>query len=100
MPVVGHHLPGTPGRLLAPLFAYAERRHLRTNQLLFAAGDQGDGCYRLERGAMTLVVLSQKDQERIVAILGPGSIIGELSMIDGLPRSATVRALQECVLTF
>jgi CRP/FNR family transcriptional regulator, cyclic AMP receptor protein len=33
--------------------------------------------------------------ERILAILGPGSVVGELSMIDSAPRSASVTALRD-----
>ena len=33
--------------------------------------------------------------ERILAILGPGSVVGELSMIDGAPCSASVTALRD-----
>ena len=39
-------------------------------------------------------------EERIIAILGPGAIVGELSMFDGLPRSASVVAMRDCVLLF
>ena len=35
-----------------------------------------------------------------IAILGPGAIVGELAMIDGLPRSATVVAIRDCKLSF
>ena len=45
-------------------------------------------------------VVSDRGAERILAILGPGSIVGELAMIDGLPRSATVQALKDSRLTF
>ena len=38
--------------------------------------------------------------ERILAIPGPGSIVGELSMIDGAPRSASVSALRDLKLSF
>jgi CRP-like cAMP-binding protein len=38
--------------------------------------------------------------ERILAILGPGSVVGELSMIDGAPRSASVTALRDSTLCF
>jgi CRP-like cAMP-binding protein len=38
--------------------------------------------------------------ERILAILGAGSVVGELSMIDGAPRSASVTALRNSKLSF
>jgi CRP/FNR family transcriptional regulator len=37
---------------------------------------------------------------RILAILGPGAIVGELAVLDGLPRSASVLALRDSELLF
>jgi CRP/FNR family cyclic AMP-dependent transcriptional regulator len=45
-------------------------------------------------------VLSPTGGERILAIFGPGAVIGELSMIDGAARSATVTALRDAKLQF
>ena len=47
-----------------------------------------------------MTVTSPRDEERIIAILRPGAIVGELSMIDGMPRSASVAALRDSVLRF
>jgi CRP/FNR family cyclic AMP-dependent transcriptional regulator len=89
-----------PKELSAQLFHAAQPRHLKAGEWLFAIGDAGDGCYRLERGLIKVTVASQQGEERIIAILGPGGIVGELAMIDGLPRSASVVALRDCVLRF
>jgi CRP/FNR family transcriptional regulator len=35
-----------------------------------------------------------------LAFLGPGTIVGELAMIDGLPRSSTIFAVKDCDLSF
>jgi CRP/FNR family transcriptional regulator, cyclic AMP receptor protein len=45
-------------------------------------------------------VASASGEQRILAILGAGAIVGELAMLDGLPRSATVEAVRDCQLTF
>jgi CRP/FNR family transcriptional regulator len=45
-------------------------------------------------------VVSATGEQRILAILGPGAIVGELAMIDGLPRSASVQAVTTCELLF
>jgi CRP-like cAMP-binding protein len=58
--------------------------------MLFLAGDSGDGCYRVEDGLLKVTMISQTGRERILALLGPGAIVGEMSMIDRLPRSANV----------
>ena len=46
------------------------------------------------------MMTSPQGEERIITILGPGSMVGELSMIDGLPRSATVTALEDGAFRF
>src|SRR5215510_13785684 len=89
-----------PERLSAQLFAAAKSCHLRAGEGLFAAGDTGDGCYRLERGLLKVIITSPRDEERILAILGPGEIAGELSIIDRQPRSASVIAVKDCDLSF
>jgi CRP-like cAMP-binding protein len=68
--------------------------------MLFLSGDAGDGCYRVEEGLLKASVVAPGGGERILAILGPGAIVGELSMIDGAPRSASVAALRDAKLTF
>jgi CRP/FNR family transcriptional regulator, cyclic AMP receptor protein len=89
-----------PKELSAQLFHAAQPRHLKAGDRLFAIGDAGDGCYQLDQGLLKVVVASPSGEERIIAILGPGAIVGELAMIDGLPRSASVVALHDCVLRF
>jgi CRP/FNR family transcriptional regulator, cyclic AMP receptor protein len=86
--------------LSAQLFNAAQARHLKAGERLFAIGDPGDGCFLLEQGLLKVTVASPLGEERIIAILGPGAIVGELSMIDGLPRSASVVAMRDCVLRF
>ena len=49
---------------------------------------------------LAVYVASATGEQCILAILGQNAIVGELAMIDGLPRSASVRALRDCELTF
>src|SRR5215813_15415746 len=93
-------LSSLPERLSAQLFAGAKSCHLRTGDALFAAGDYGDGCYRLERVLLKVIITSPRGEQRILAILGPAEIAGELSIIDRQPRSASVIAIKYCELSF
>jgi len=45
-------------------------------------------------------MLSPSGNERILCFLGPSAVVGELSMIDGLPRSASVVAVRPAILSF
>jgi len=89
-----------PSHLSAHLFANAKPVHLAAEQVLFLAGDAGDGCYRIEKGLLKVSMVSTSGAERILSILGPGAIVGELAVLDGLPRSASVLALRESELLF
>jgi CRP/FNR family cyclic AMP-dependent transcriptional regulator len=93
-------LPRLPERLSAQLFAGAMARHLDAGETLFSAGDSGDGCYRLERGLLKVIITSPQGEERILAFIGPGAIAGELAIIDRHPRSASVIAVKDCELSF
>jgi CRP/FNR family cyclic AMP-dependent transcriptional regulator len=93
-------LADVPDRQAADLLAGATVRHLAADEVLFLAGDPGDGFYRLDEGLLKVSIASPTGAERILAILGPGAIVGDLAIIDGKPRSATVSALRECKLRF
>jgi CRP/FNR family cyclic AMP-dependent transcriptional regulator len=89
-----------PESLAAKLFANAKPTALAADEVLFIAGDPGDGCYRVEQGLLKVSMIAPTGAERILAIVGPGGIVGELSTIDGLPRSASVSAVRDSQLTF
>jgi len=93
-------LSSLPGGLSARLFAQARTVSLAADQTLFVEGDAGDGCYRVDEGLLKVSVMAPAGGERILAILGPGSMVGELSVIDRAPRSASVTAIRESRLCF
>jgi CRP/FNR family transcriptional regulator, cyclic AMP receptor protein len=93
-------LAALPTELSQSLFANARPLSLKADQTLFVAGDKGDGCYRVEQGLLKASIAVPAGGERILAILGPGAVVGELSMIDDAPRSASVSALRDSNLSF
>jgi CRP/FNR family transcriptional regulator, cyclic AMP receptor protein len=98
--------PGTsllselPGSLATDLFASAKPVRVAADQSLFLEGDAGDGCYRIDDGLLKVAMVSRAGSERILAFLGHGNIVGELSIIDGRPRSASVVAVRDTQLSF
>jgi CRP/FNR family transcriptional regulator, cyclic AMP receptor protein len=89
-----------PADLSARLIGQASTVTLAPNEKLFAAGDPCDGCYHVIEGLLKVVVVLPSRRERILTILGPGGFAGELSMMDGAPRSASVVALRASKLYF
>jgi CRP-like cAMP-binding protein len=91
---------GLPGDLREAMFAAARVVRLAADQTLFLAGDPGDGCYVVDEGLLKVTLVSPGGTERILAVLGAGTVVGELSMIDGAPRSSSVCAVRPSVLRF
>ncbi len=77
----------------ATLARSLEHCRLEAGETLFRAGDAGDATYWIDEGEIRLEVpRPELDSDSVLAVLGPGSILGELSLLDGLPRSATAVA--------
>jgi len=93
-------LSARPAALYARLFANGKNLALAAGKVLFFRGDASDGCYRLDEGLVKASVISVSGGERILSIMGPGAIVGELSLLGGTPRSASVEALRDCKLRF
>lgn len=89
-----------PEHFVTHLFGRATRVRLKTGEALFLVGDTGDGCYRVDDGLLKVAMVSRTGKERILAFLGRGAIVGEMSIIDRLPRSANVVAVRPAVLSF
>ena len=71
------------------------RRRYPAGQTLFHMGDDGGSLHFIERGRVKVTIPSSSGEELILAILGAGNLLGELSLFDGKPRSATVQALED-----
>jgi CRP/FNR family cyclic AMP-dependent transcriptional regulator len=89
-----------PADFVAALFRQARTVALPRNQALFRAGDPCDGCYRIVEGLLKVTAAAPSRRERILAIVGPRALVGELSMIDGAARSASVTAIRDSRLSF
>ncbi|MEY2466987.1 MAG: family transcriptional regulator, cyclic receptor protein [Verrucomicrobiota bacterium] len=78
----------------AELFAHESNPvRLAPGEILFKAGDAADGMYVLLEGALDVLV-----GDRVVENSTPGSIIGEMALIDHSPRGATIIAREPCTL--
>jgi CRP/FNR family cyclic AMP-dependent transcriptional regulator len=93
-------LAGNPlfGALSQELLAAAARagrfRSYVPGQILVHQGDPGDHLYAVIEGLVKVVFTSERGDEMVLNIMGPGEIFGELALLDGSPRSASVVALQ------
>lgn len=89
-----------PKDLSESLLAKARPLLAEAGRLICVAGEPGNGCYLVDQGLLKVSVHSTAGGERILAILGAGTVVGELSMLDEGPRSATVVAVKDSELRF
>ncbi len=69
------------------------QRTYRRGQFLWYEGDPGDYLVVIVRGLVKVTVTSPHGDEMLLVTLGPSEVVGELSVIDGGARSASVVAL-------
>ncbi|MFZ1653813.1 MAG: cyclic nucleotide-binding domain-containing protein, partial [Candidatus Nanopelagicales bacterium] len=72
--------------------------NLSKGQILFHEGDRGERLYIITDGKMKLGHTSTDGRESLLAVLGPGELLGELSLFDPGPRTATATALTDVSL--
>ena len=71
----------------------------QTGEALFREGDPSEHCYKIISGKVEIMLdvpgVMKRGRRETIAICGPGELIGEMSVIDGGPRSASVVAASE-----
>jgi CRP-like cAMP-binding protein len=68
-------------------------RRYRRGEVIFHQGDPGDALHIVTSGGVKIVLPSPEGEEAIIATVRPGDFFGELSILDGEPRSATATAI-------
>ena len=82
---------------LVEILHIVEVQLFQAGELVFKEGDPGDAWYVLYKGKTEVIKASNGD-EKLISTLGPGACFGEIAILDGLPRSATVRACENSVV--
>ena len=77
--------------------ATMNREKFDGHSIVFRAGDNGDAAYVIESGCVE-VLIQQNGEEKRVAVLSKDAMFGEIALLDGKPRTATVRTLVPTVL--
>ena len=75
---------------LAEVVGIMQLQRLRSGQVLFGEGDEGDAWYVIFRGACEVTKQGPLGR-RSIATLGPHTCFGEMAVLDGSARSAGLR---------
>ncbi|PRQ08991.1 cyclic nucleotide-binding and patatin-like phospholipase domain-containing protein [Enhygromyxa salina] len=74
--------------------------HLESGQVLFNKGDEADGAYIVVVGNVRVIAPTADGGERVLDDVGPAEWIGEMALLAGGPRTATVYALRDTELVY
>ena len=77
---------------IAAFATHLEEVRLPPGAILFRQGDAGDSIYLLLSGQMLIKLGAAAQDDRTLATLGPGAILGEISPLVNMPRTASAIA--------
>jgi hypothetical protein len=80
-------LQGMPSSVIEKIIAAAQEKTYQSGEKLMSQGDPGDGLIVITRGSVLVSI-----GDRVVDIMGRGSVIGEMAVLAGIPRTANVSA--------
>lgn len=81
---------------LQKLETVVRERSFRKNEVIFHAQEPGSALFIIKRGRVKVSMDDRQGREIILRVLEAGDFFGEMSLLDGEPRSATVTALEPC----
>lgn len=80
------------------IIKHSTRTKYAPHTLLFRENDQGDTFLIILRGSVKIFIRNNQGKELVLSVLKVGDSFGELSLIDGQPRSASAATLEETEL--
>src|SRR4051794_22255596 len=88
---------GIPEQELREIGHVLQRVELQPGEVAFRQGQEADGLHVVASGSVGIYARLPAGREIELARLGPGEVAGELALVDGGTRAATVRALEPTV---
>lgn len=83
---------------LSQLVGLLHRKTLPAGTLVVSSEEPGEVVYIILEGCLKVYAEREDGTQVVIAILGPGQTLGEMSMIDNVGRSASATTLEEAVL--
>jgi CRP/FNR family transcriptional regulator, cyclic AMP receptor protein len=83
---------------LVAIAGLAQRKRFEARHMVVQQSDPGGELFVIIAGFLKVISAGADGRDTALGIMGPGEVFGEVSVLDGGPRSATVCALEHCEL--
>ena len=97
-PLSGNLVEKLSGDDRARLFALGRSRVVEAGAELVRQGSRGDCLFIVEEGTLAVMRSLPGDEEELLITACPGMILGEMAVLDGGVRAASLRAVERCVV--
>ncbi|QPF85531.1 cyclic nucleotide-binding domain-containing protein [Bradyrhizobium genosp. L] len=87
-----------PAEEIEPILAVIGDHQMKAGEILFRAGDPGDALYIVAKGRVEVLKGDAPGDGAPLAVLGAGAVFGEMALLSGEPRTATIRAAEDTKL--
>jgi len=87
-----------PENELRKLVKFVKIQEFASRKVIFHKGDPGAQVYLIVSGRVKITTLSEDGKEIVFEILDAGAVFGEISLLDGMERTATVTTMEKCRL--
>lgn len=84
-------------KALLDLSAITVEQSFPAKTIVFKEGDPGDALYIIKSGKVNILKRTSAGTDLILATLGKEAVIGDMAVIDDMPRSATVMTVQDTI---
>ena len=74
------------------------KKEFKTGEIIMSQGETGTSAFIIEKGRVEILLQTSGKDQISIGTRGVGTIIGEMALFDDAPRTATIKALEDCEL--
>lgn len=75
-----------------------DRKALKAEEIVFREDDQGDSMWIIESGTVEIYTTIRENVNKTITLLSEGQVFGEMSFLEGMPRTASAKTTSASVL--
>ena len=83
---------------MSTIIEETNKKEIKAGDIILKQGDEGSHAFIIESGSVEILIEKENNLIQSIGTRGPGTIIGEMALVDNNPRTATIKAIEDSVL--